>query len=68
MMLNQTNIVDANNNKFIKAQVVSKAGSYHVHKRWGRVGSVGQMKTDGPFAAPEPAVKEFLKYFKSKSK
>ena len=30
--------------------------------------NVGQMKTDGPFAGPEPAVKEFLKYFKSKSK
>ena len=51
MMLNQTNIVDANNNKFIKAQVVSKAGSYHVHKRQSR-GKCGPDEDGRPFRRP----------------
>ena len=65
-MLNQTNIVDANNNKFIKVQIIRSGGRFNVWKRWGRVGAVGQTK-DEAFDDATSAEKEFTKYFKSKT-
>eukprot|EP00750_Incisomonas_marina_P012684 INCI17140.3.p2 GENE.INCI17140.3~~INCI17140.3.p2 ORF type:complete len:600 (-),score=140.90 INCI17140.3:3651-5351(-) len=51
-MLNQTNVVGANNNKFIKTQIV-RAGAFQFYhwKRWGRVGVRGQTKLDGGYCS-----------------
>ena len=47
-MLNQTNIVNANNNKFIKTQIVTLGTNAFYHwRRWGRVGAVGQSMLEG---------------------
>lgn len=65
-MLNQTNI-GHNNNKFYVIQVITDGTSYYTWNRWGRVGETGQSKLS-PFPSSEPAVKDFEKKFKDKTK
>ena len=40
--LNQTNLVNANNNKFYICQALQAGGQYYEFCRWGRVGASGQ--------------------------
>ncbi|XP_072308784.1 protein mono-ADP-ribosyltransferase PARP3 [Eucyclogobius newberryi] len=66
-MLNQTNI-GHNNNKFYVIQLVKEGPErFHTWTRWGRVGETGQNKLN-TFTAVEPAIKEFEKKFKEKTK
>lgn len=65
-MLNQTNI-GHNNNKYYVIQLIHEGTRYHTWTRWGRVGESGQNKTS-TFHSLDPAVKEFEKKFKDKTK
>ncbi|KAK7909660.1 hypothetical protein WMY93_014344 [Mugilogobius chulae] len=66
-MLNQTNI-GHNNNKFYVIQLITKGPKcFHTWTRWGRVGETGQNKMSS-FTSLEPAIKEFEKKFKDKTK
>ncbi|CAL9703936.1 unnamed protein product [Knipowitschia caucasica] len=66
-MLNQTNIGN-NNNKFYVIQLIKEGPrSFHTWTRWGRVGETGQDNL-ASFTSLEPAVKEFEKKFKDKTK
>jgi len=64
--LNQTNLGDANNNKFYICQALQSAGTYYEFSRWGRVGASGQHKSEA-FASQDAAIKAFEKKFKSKT-
>uniref|UniRef100_A0A8C5Q1K5 WGR domain-containing protein n=1 Tax=Leptobrachium leishanense TaxID=445787 RepID=A0A8C5Q1K5_9ANUR len=65
-MLNQTNI-GHNNNKFYIIQLLSDSDNFYCWNRWGRVGEVGQSKLNS-FNDPEPAIKDFEKKFRDKTK
>lgn len=70
--LNQSNIMNRNNNnKFYKIQGLKKIKSetYYVWMRWGRVGEsfASQTKLEGPFRKPERAIGAFEKKFKAKT-
>uniref|UniRef100_A0A8C5WDR3 Poly [ADP-ribose] polymerase n=1 Tax=Leptobrachium leishanense TaxID=445787 RepID=A0A8C5WDR3_9ANUR len=65
-MLNQTNI-GHNNNKFYIIQLLSDSDNFYCWNRWGRVGEVGQSKLNS-FHDPEPAIKDFEKKFRDKTK
>ena len=64
--LNQTNLVNANNNKFYICQALQAGGQYYEFSRWGRVGASGQTKLD-PAGGSAGAVAAFEKKFKSKT-
>ncbi|KAM0747164.1 PARP-domain-containing protein [Meredithblackwellia eburnea MCA 4105] len=68
-MLNQTEI-GKNANKFYVVQVIQSddAKSWWCFNVWGRVGENGQNKVFGPFNTSGPAVAEFEKKFKDKTK
>lgn len=67
VVLNQTNIVSANNNKFYIIQLlVDSAGKYFVWTRWGRVGDAGQSKLDEQSDLTS-AIKSFGKKFTEKT-
>ena len=55
--------------QFYRLQLLykEKDDTYFVHTRWGRVGEFGQVKTMGPLAELEDALKEYNKKFKDKS-
>lgn len=65
-MLNQTNI-GHNNNKYYVIQLIQAGKNYYTWTRWGRVGEPGQNKAS-TFTSLEPAIKEFEKKFKDKTK
>lgn len=66
--LNQTNVGD-NNNKFYIIQVLEfdGAGRYMLFNRWGRVGSKGQQKLNGPYMSKHLATTEFESKFYDKT-
>jgi poly [ADP-ribose] polymerase len=67
-LLNQTNI-GLNNNKFFLLQVLqdeNKPSQYYFHTRWGRVGHVGQQKTE-PNSSLSAVQTLFKKKFKEKT-
>eukprot|EP00746_Dinoflagellata_sp_MGD_P146755 gnl/MRDRNA2_/MRDRNA2_79195_c0_seq1.p1 gnl/MRDRNA2_/MRDRNA2_79195_c0~~gnl/MRDRNA2_/MRDRNA2_79195_c0_seq1.p1 ORF type:complete len:535 (+),score=134.20 gnl/MRDRNA2_/MRDRNA2_79195_c0_seq1:92-1696(+) len=64
--LNQTNIADANNNKFYIIQVLEGKGGFWAWNRWGRVGDPGMNKLVKCSSA-DAAIKDFKKKFRDKS-
>ncbi|XP_050996456.1 LOW QUALITY PROTEIN: protein mono-ADP-ribosyltransferase PARP3 [Acomys russatus] len=64
--LNQTNI-GTNNNKFYIIQLLEDDGGFLCWNHWGRVGEVGQSKTNH-FTCLEDAKKDFKKKFWEKTK
>lgn len=68
-MLNQTNIGNANNNKFYVIQLLESdtAKKYWVFTRWGRVGAVGQSALDSAYSM-EGAKAQFCSKFRDKTK
>lgn len=67
--LNQTNIMDSNNNnKFYRIQMLKCSNTeYYVWTRWGRVGDYGQTANLGPYKSVEEAKKMFEKKFRDKT-
>ncbi|XP_052161985.1 LOW QUALITY PROTEIN: poly [ADP-ribose] polymerase 2-B-like [Oryza glaberrima] len=65
--MNQTN-VGGNNNKFyiIQALESDAGGNFMVYSRWGRVGTRGKGKLQGPFSR-EQAIDEFERKFHDKT-
>ncbi|KAG7283254.1 hypothetical protein CRUP_004996 [Coryphaenoides rupestris] len=68
-MLNQTNIENnKNNNKFYVIQIIKSGKSFYCWTRWGRVGEPGHGAASGAHSSAEPAIKDFEKKFKDKTK
>lgn len=65
-MLNQVNLVAANNNKFYKLQLIEASDGCYQYVRYGRVGETGAQQVKGPWSEDE-AVKSFMKQFKAKT-
>ncbi|GJN05297.1 hypothetical protein PR202_ga22915 [Eleusine coracana subsp. coracana] len=66
--LNQTN-VGGNNNKFYIIQVLEPdaGGSFMVYSRWGRIGTRGHGKLQGPFTTRYQAIHDFMLKFYEKT-
>ncbi|XP_028397307.1 uncharacterized protein LOC114521091 isoform X2 [Dendronephthya gigantea] len=61
------NCVDGKSDKFYRIQLLRNVNGFHVWTRWGRNGTEGQSKLEGPISQAD-AVKNFEKKFMEKTK
>ncbi|XP_028397376.1 uncharacterized protein LOC114521157 isoform X2 [Dendronephthya gigantea] len=61
------NCVDGKSDKFYRIQLLRNVNGFHVWTRWGRNGTEGQSKLEGPISQAD-AVKNFERKFMEKTK
>lgn len=61
-------LVDGKSDKFYLIQLLKNPKGHYVWTRWGRNGTTGQSKLEGPMKKSSDAVKSFQKKFQDKTK